>query len=106
MNPEDEVRPQVEVAEEEYNPGKPAQDADEGNLLNFDLADFFGAEYLSLLDSTKPHLATHTTEPSVVVGSNKRIWKPTSSNHCRRTTNTITLIIYPSSSKKKASNCE
>ena len=67
VNQEDEVRPQVEVTEEVYNPGKPAQYADEGNLLNFYLADFFRAEYLSILDSTYPHLATHTTEPSVDV---------------------------------------
>ena len=51
MNQEDEVRPQVEVTEEVYNPGKPAQDADEGNLLNFNLVDFFGAEYLSTLST-------------------------------------------------------
>ena len=54
VNPEDEVMPQVELTEEVYNPGKPTQDADEGNLLNFDLADFFGAEYLSILDLTEP----------------------------------------------------
>ena len=66
---------EVEVAEEVYILGKPAQGANEGNLLNFDLTDFFGAEYLSLLDSTDPYLATHT-EPSVAIGSSKESGNP------------------------------
>ena len=34
--------------------------ADVGNILNFDFSDFFGKEYLTFLDSTEPHQATHT----------------------------------------------
>ena len=45
------------------------------NLLNFDLADFFGSEYLSLLDSNEPHLATHT-EPSVAIQTGKESGNP------------------------------
>ena len=66
---------EVEVAEEVYIPAKLAQDADEGNLINFELADIFGAKYMSLLDYTEPRFATHT-EPSVAIGSGKESGNP------------------------------
>ena len=74
-NPEDEIMPQDEVGEEEYNPGQQSQEADEGNLLYFDLADLFGAEYLWLLDLNEPHLASHK-EPSVAIWSGKESGNP------------------------------
>ena len=37
---------------------------DQGNLLNFDLSEFFGSEYLSFLESYEPHQAS-LTKPSV-----------------------------------------
>ena len=37
MNLIDEVMPQVEEAELVYIPGSPVQDAEEGNILTFDL---------------------------------------------------------------------
>ena len=69
-SPENEILPEVEVAEEAYNPGSSTQTVDEGNLLNFDLGDFFGNEYLSFLDSNEPHQPTHT-KPSVAIGFGK-----------------------------------
>ena len=39
---EKEITPDVEVTTEKYNPRSPAQNAHEGNLLNFDLEDLFG----------------------------------------------------------------
>ena len=68
--------PQAKVAEKEYIPGQQTQEADEGNLLNFDLADFFRVEYLSLLDSSEPHLAKYTPEPTVAIGSDKESGNP------------------------------
>ena len=71
----DEILPEVEVAEEVYNPGYPAQNADKGNLPNFDLGDLFGNKYLSFLDLHEPHQKTHT-EPSVAIGSDKESENP------------------------------
>ena len=67
---------QVEEAEQEYNPGSLVQDDEEGNILNFYLSDFLDAEYLSLLDSTKPHLASHTSQPSVALEFGKESGNP------------------------------
>ena len=75
-SPQEEITPVVEVAEEDYNPGSPSHNAEEGNLLNFDLADFFGKEYLSFLDSTEPHQAKHTREPSLALGTDKEYGNP------------------------------
>ena len=41
------------VAEAEYVPGQSTVNPIQGNILNFDLSDFFGSEYLSFLDSTE-----------------------------------------------------
>ena len=60
---------------EAYNPGSPVQTADEGNLLNFDLNEFFGNEHLSFLDSSDPHRATHT-KPSVGIQSGNESGNP------------------------------
>ena len=76
------------VSEEVYIPLQQAQTADEGNLINFDLIEFFGSEYLSFLDSSEPH---QTSKHKALCGHpiQQRIWKPTSSIHCRRTTTHI-----------------
>ena len=52
--------PEGQVSEEVYIHVQQAGTADEGNLLNFDLSEFFESEYLSFLDSFEPHQATHT----------------------------------------------
>ena len=75
-SPEKEITPEVEITTEGYNPGCPARNADDGNLLNFDLKDFFGKEYLSFLDSNEPHQAQHIPEPSVAIGTGKESGNP------------------------------
>ena len=49
--------------------------ADEGNLINFDLNEFFRSEYLSFLDSSEPHQTTNT-KPSVAIQSGNESENP------------------------------
>ena len=65
-SPELTNAPEVEAAEEGYVPGQEAVDAEQGNLLNFDLSEFFGSEYLSFLDSSKP-TSLPISKPSVAI---------------------------------------
>ena len=62
-------------SEEVYIPVQQAGTADEGNLLNFDLSEFFESEYLSFLDSPEPHQATQT-KPSVAIQSGNESGNP------------------------------
>ena len=87
-SPEISNAPEKQATEEDYITGQENVDADQGNLLCFDLSDFFGKEYMSFLDSIEPHQALHT-QPSVAIDNRQIIWKPISSNHCRSTTNTL-----------------
>ena len=74
-SPEITKAPAGQVSEEVYIPEQQSEAADEGNLLNFDLGDFFGSEYLSFLDSTEPHQALHT-QPSVGIQTGKESGNP------------------------------
>ena len=74
-SPEVIKAPEGQVSEKVYIPEEQAETTDEGNLLNFDLSDFFGSEYLSFHDSSKPHQATHT-EPSVAIQTDKESGNP------------------------------
>ena len=62
------------VAEKEYIPGQEAINPIQGNILNFDLSEFFGSEYLSFLDSIEP-TSFSLSEPSVAIltGNESRI---------------------------------
>ena len=55
-----------EVAATEHVPGQSPANPIQGNILNFDLSDFFGSEYLSFLDSTEP-TSFSLSEPSVAI---------------------------------------
>ena len=57
-SPEIANAPEVQAAEEDYVLGQENVDTEHGNLLNFDLSEFFGSEYLSFLDSSEPHYAS------------------------------------------------
>ena len=74
-SPEISNAPEKQDAEEDYVPGQENVDADQGNLLNFDLSEFFGSEYLSFLDSSEPHQAT-LSKPSVAIHSGNESGNP------------------------------
>ena len=46
MSPEITNTPESEVVGAEYVPGQEAVNPIQGNILNFDLSEFFGSEYL------------------------------------------------------------
>ena len=81
---------QAQEEPEAYNHGSPVQTTEEGNLSDLDLGDFLNVEYLSMLDSNEPYQTQHTLKPSVVIGTGNEPVNPTSSNHCRRSTNSLT----------------
>ena len=74
-SPEVIIAPEGQVSEEVYIPGEQERTSDEGNLLTFDLSEFFGSEYLSFLDSSDPYQASHT-KPSVAILSGKESGNP------------------------------
>ena len=47
----------------------------QGNILNFDLSDFFGSEYLSFLDSIEP-TSFSLSEPSVAIPTDNEPGNP------------------------------
>ena len=53
-SPEISKAHEVEVSEADYVPGQEAVNTEQGNVLNFDLSEFFRSEYLSFLDSSDP----------------------------------------------------
>ena len=55
-----------EVAETEYVPENETVNPIQGNILNFDLIEFFGSEYISFLDSSEP-TSFSLSEPSVAI---------------------------------------
>ena len=70
-----EITSERQVTEEAYIPEQQSEEADEGNLLNFDLGDLFGKKYLTFLDSNEPRLETHT-KPSVAIQTGKESGNP------------------------------
>ena len=55
-----------EVAETKYVPGQEVVNPIQGNILNFDLSEFFGSEYLSFLHSSEP-TSFSLSKPSVAI---------------------------------------
>ena len=64
-----------EVVEAEYVPGQEAVNPIQGNILNFDLSEFFGSEYLSFLDSSEP-TSFSLSEPSVAIATGNESGNP------------------------------
>ena len=64
--PENTITAEGGVVEAEYVPGQSSVNPIQGNILNFDLSDFFGSEYLSFLDSTEV-TSFSLSEPSVAI---------------------------------------
>ena len=64
-----------EVAEAEYVPGQETVNPIQGNILNFDLSEFFGSEYLFFLDSSEP-TSFSLSEPSVAIATGNESGNP------------------------------
>ena len=64
--PENTINIEGEVVDPEYVPGQSSANPIQGNILNFDLSDFFGSEYLSFIDFTEP-TSFSLSKPSVVI---------------------------------------
>ena len=74
-SPEITNTPEVEVAEADYVPGQEAVNPIQGNILNFDLSEFFGSEYLSFLDSFE-RTQFSLSKPSVTIDTGNESGNP------------------------------
>ena len=97
-SPEMTNTPEAPVAEEFIAPEQAPINKDQVNLLNFDLSEFFGSEYLSFLDSFDPSTLP-ISQPSMAISTSNEFGNPPVLTHAEEQ-QTLSLFAYLSIKRK------